>query len=416
MTEPSPEQTVPTPPAEAAGPAGTASGGAGIDRDNWQAPDNIRWSFQNVARVLPTTPISRGTGPVAELPVELQDLGEVEIPATEHSETRSVRSVIESTDTDGWTLLHNGTVLTEEYFGDMTPSTEHLLMSVSKSLVGTVAGVLAGSGDLDPRRPITDYVPELADSGYAGATVRHILDMRSGIRFSEDYLDPKSEVRQIEESIGWSEAARAIPGIGMYEFLTTLEAKSEHGGVFEYRSCESDVLGWVCEKIAGESMQTLMSRVLWSRLGAEQDALIATDQYGVGMFDGGINTTLRDLARFGFVYANRGQSLTGQQVAPTTWIGDTLTTSECVRQAFADGPGDNRMPGGAYHNQFWFPFPDSHAFLALGIHGQMIYMNPGANVVGVKLSSWRLPQDAAKLFPTIRAFEAVAMAVNSPAK
>lgn len=416
MTEPSPGQTEPIPPADAAGPAGTALGAAGIDRDNWQAPDNIRWSFQNVARVLPTTPISRGTGPVAELPVELQDLGEVEIPATEHSGARSVRSVIEATDTDGWMLLHNGTALIEEYFGAMTPSTEHLLMSVSKSLVSTVAGVLAGSGDLDPRRPITDYVPELADSGYAGATVRNILDMRSGIRFSEDYLDPESEVRQIEEAIGWSEAARVSPGIGMYEFLTTLEAKSEHGGVFEYRSCESDVLGWVCEKIAGESMQTLMSRVLWSRLGAEQDALIATDQYGVGMFDGGINTTLRDLARFGFVYANRGRSLTGQQVAPTTWIGDTLTTSEDVRQAFADGPGDNRMPGGAYHNQFWFPFPDSHAFLALGIHGQMIYMNPGANVVGVKLSSWGLPQDAAKLFPTIRAFEALARAVNSPAK
>ena len=198
--------------------------------DNWQDPDNVRWSFQNVARVLPTTPISRGTGPVAELSVDLQDLGEVEVPATEYSEARSVRSVIGSTDTDAWMFMHNGTVLTEEYFGEMTPATEHLLMSVSKSLVGTVAGALAGSGDLDPNRLITDYVPELADSGYAGATVRHILDMRSGIRFSEDYLDPKSEVRQIEESIGWSEAKRENPGIGMYEFLTTLEAKSEQIG------------------------------------------------------------------------------------------------------------------------------------------------------------------------------------------
>src|SRR5699024_6597913 len=145
---------------------------------------------------------------------------------------RSVRSVIKATDTDGWMLLHKGTVLIVEYFGAMTPSTEHLLMSVSKSLVSTVAGVLAGSGDLDPRRPITDYVPELAEYGYAEATVRDMLDMRSGIRFSDDYLDPESEVRRIEEAIGWSEAARVSPGIGMYEFLTTLEAKSEHGGVF----------------------------------------------------------------------------------------------------------------------------------------------------------------------------------------
>ncbi|WP_193072607.1 MULTISPECIES: serine hydrolase domain-containing protein [unclassified Brevibacterium] len=400
MTETSPDQTVPVAPV--------------IDKDNWQEADNVRWSFQHVDQVLPTTPISRGIGPVAELPADLQDLGNVEVPKTEFSAARSVRSVIEASDTDAWMVLHNGTVLAEEYFSTMRPDTEHLLMSVSKSLVGTVAGVLVGSGDLDPNRLITDYVPELASSGYAGATVRHILDMRSGIRFSENYLDPKSEVRQIEESIGWSEQTPEGQAKGMYEFLTTLDAKSEHGGVYEYRSCETDVLGWVCEKIADESMQTLMSRVLWSRIGAERDALIATDQYGVGMFDGGINTTLRDLARFGYLYANRGVSLTGEQVAPTSWIGDTLTGDVDTRKAFAEGPDDNRMPGGMYRNQFWFPFPDSHAFLALGIHGQMIYMNPGANFVGVKLSSWGLPQDAAKLFPTIRAFDALAKAVTTP--
>ncbi|MBM6591036.1 serine hydrolase [Brevibacterium sp. RIT 803] len=400
MTETSPDNTVPVAPV--------------IDKDNWQDAENVRWSFQHVDQVLPTTPISRGTGPVAELSVELQDLGGIEIPKTEFSEARSVRSVIEASDTDAWMVMHNGTVLTEEYFSTMRPETEHLLMSVSKSLVGTVAGVLVGAGDLDPNRLVTDYVPELASSGYAGAKVRHILDMRSGIRFSENYLDPKSEVRRIEESIGWSETSPEGQAKGMYEFLTTLEAKSEHGGVYEYRSCETDVLGWVCEKVAGESMQALMSRVLWSRIGAERDALIATDQYGVGMLDGGINTTLRDLARFGYLYANRGVSLTGEQVVPTSWVGDTLTGDEDTRKAFAEGPDDNRMPGGMYRNQFWFPFPDSHAFLALGIHGQMIYMNPGANFVGVKLSSWGLPQDAAKLFPTIRAFDALATAISAP--
>ncbi|RAF05730.1 hydrolase, partial [Burkholderia multivorans] len=84
--------------------------------------------------------------------------------------------------------------------GAMRPETEHLLMSVSKSLVGTVAGVLVGAGEIETSRLVTDYVPELAESGYAGATVRDILDMRSGIRFSENYLDPESEVRQIERA------------------------------------------------------------------------------------------------------------------------------------------------------------------------------------------------------------------------
>jgi CubicO group peptidase (beta-lactamase class C family) len=320
VTEPSPDNATPTPSSAGVGTppiadpsvdVAAAAGGdpaavappLGVDPSAGDRPRQLAGTRQcpvvvpeRRARFCRRRRSRAGPGRWPNCPADLQDLGEVEIPATEHSEARSVRSVIEATDTDAWMLMHNGTVLAEEYFGEMTPGTEHLLMSVSKSLVGTVAGVLVGSGDLDPNRLVTDYVPELAKSGYAGATVRHILDMRSGIRFSEDYLDPKSEVRQIEESIGWSEAKRENPGIGMYEFLTTFEAKSEHGGVFEYRSCETDVLGWVCEKIAGESMQSLMSRVLWSRIGAEQDALIATDQYGIGMFDGGINTTLRDLA------------------------------------------------------------------------------------------------------------------------
>lgn len=407
-----------TPAAEAVDTTTNAAKTSAIDRDNWQDADNVKWSFQHVAQVLPTTPISRGTGPIGHFTSQPRALEEVEIPKTPWSDPRSVRSVIEDSDTDAWMLLHRGEVLIEEYFGTMSDTTEHLLMSVSKSLVGTVAGILVGAGRIDPDHLITDYVPELSESGYAGAKVRHILDMRSGIRFSEDYLDPESEVRQIEHSIGWSEDQPDSPGLGMYKYLATLEKKSEHGGVFEYRSCETDILGWVCEKAAGEPMQTLMSRLLWSRIGAERDAIIATDQYGVGMFDGGINTTLRDLARFGYLYAHRGQSLTGEQVVPTSWIGDTLTGSADTRQAFADSPGDNRMPGGMYRNQFWFPYPDSHAFLALGIHGQMIYINPGADVVGVKLSSWGLPQDAGKLFPTIRMFDALAkeVAQTPPAK
>ncbi|MDN6748205.1 MAG: beta-lactamase family protein, partial [Brevibacterium sp.] len=173
MTETPPDQVMPVEPV--------------IDKDNWQDADNVRWSFQHIDQVLPTTSISRGAGPVAELPVALQDLGQVEVPKTEFSAARSVRSVIETSDTDAWMVMHNGTVLTEEYFSTMAPETEHLLMSVSKSLVGTVAGVLVGAGDLDPNRLVTDYVPQLASSGYAGAPVRHILDMRSGIKFSENY-------------------------------------------------------------------------------------------------------------------------------------------------------------------------------------------------------------------------------------
>jgi CubicO group peptidase (beta-lactamase class C family) len=232
--------------------------------------------------------------------------------------------------------------------------------------------------------------------------------VRSGIAFSEHYLDPEAEVRLLEQAIGW--APRSHPGIPhtMYDYLLTLRQKSPHGGPFEYRSGETDVLGWVCEAAAGARMPDRMSRVLRSRLGAEFDANIGIDPVGTGMFDGGISAALRDLARFGSMLLADGTSLTGEQVVPAAWIEDTVTGGADSREAFAACLADNAMPGGMYRNQFWLPYPGGDVLLCLGIHGQMIYVNRPARVVAAKLSSWPMPQDAWKLFSTIRAFDVVA--------
>ena len=242
--------------------------------------------------------------------------------------------------------------------------------------------------------------------------VRHLLDMRSGIKFSETYLDPDAEVRRLEEAIGW--APRTHPDVpeGMHAFLLSLQRKAPHGGPFEYRSCETDVLGWVCEQAAGVQMPELMSDLLWSRLGAESDANIGVDAFGAGMFDGGISTTLRDLARFGVMIQREGASMTGDQVVPASWIRDSYAGGPDSRQAFAGSPDDNRMPGGMYRNQFWFPFPGRDVLLCLGIHGQMVYVQPSAGVVAAKLSSWPTPQDAVALFATVAAFDAIAASVG----
>ncbi|MFF5793916.1 serine hydrolase domain-containing protein [Paeniglutamicibacter sp. NPDC012692] len=380
-------------------------------------PENLRWSFQHIADFLPTAVISRGQGLAVALPAAHRDLDSITVPGTEPDvpdvtelgvgPDSSVRSVMGSTDTDGWMVLHRGRVLTEQYFGEMKADTSHLLMSVSKSLIGAVAGALTDSGVLSPEKPLTAYVPELADTGYAGATVRDLLDMRSGIAFSENYLDPFAEVRMLEEAIGW--APPAAPGpTGLYPYLMTLRQKTAHGEAFEYRSCEADMLGWICEAAAGESMPTLMSRVLWGKIGAEADATIGIDQFGTGMFDGGINATLRDLARFGSLFLDGGRALNGERVLSEDWVGQTLAGAPDSREAFANSPGDNRMPGGMYRNQMWFPYEGNDVLLCLGIHGQMIYINRSAKMVGVKLSSWPLPQDAAKLFATLRAFDSIA--------
>ncbi|WP_231388938.1 serine hydrolase [Marmoricola sp. URHB0036] len=377
-----------------------------VNLDNWQEAPQLQWSFRHIEDLFPTALISRGTDPVAELPPRLVSVGDLGVPQPDGS-LAMVAETMAATDTDGWMVCRHGRVVAEEYYAGMGPGTSHLLMSVSKSLVGVVAGALATEGALDLERPLTAYVPALGASGYAGAVVRHLLDMRSGIHFSEDYLDPQAEVRVLEQAIGW--ATRQHPQVPrtMYDYLLTLEQKAPHGGPFEYRSSETDILGWVCEAAAGMRMPELMSQILWSALGAENDARIAVDSVGSGMYDGGICATLRDLARFGTMLAQGGTSLSGRQVVPRAWIADTFRGDPDSRDAFAASPTETLMPGGMYRNQFWLPYPDRDVLLCLGIHGQMLYVNGATGVVAVKLSSWPEPQHPGKLFTTLRAFDAV---------
>ena len=129
-------------------------------------------------------PLPRRIEPVADLHCRDAD-----------GEPTTVGGIMKATETDGWMVVHDGRILVEEYAGAMEPATLHLLMSVSKSIVGVLVGALVGEGAINVEEQVTAYVPELARSGYRGATVRHLLDMRSGIDFSEDYLDPDSGVR-----------------------------------------------------------------------------------------------------------------------------------------------------------------------------------------------------------------------------
>jgi CubicO group peptidase (beta-lactamase class C family) len=263
-------------------------------------------------------------------------------------------------------------------------------MSVSKSLTSCVAAVLADRGRLDPDDPVSAYVPEVAAGGYAGATVRHLLDMRSGIRFNEDYLDPTSDVKVFDQVTGWAPNTGQVP-TSTYDYLAALPAAREHGGRFEYRSCETDMLGWVCERAGGVRMPDLLSEVLWAPLGTEQDLDASVDRAGAVLHDGGFACTLRDLARFGRMVADHGR-VGDRQVVPARWLDDAATGGPDSREAFA-ASGDTRMPGGMYRSQFWVPYPDRDVLMCLGIHGQMVYVDRSRRLVAVKLSSAPLPVD-----------------------
>jgi CubicO group peptidase (beta-lactamase class C family) len=380
---------------------------AGISLDNWQSAPYSHWSLQHVEDFVPTAVISRGAGPAAALPAASAPMAEIRVTSTDGAAS-TVGAVMAATATDGWAVAHRGSMVAEEYLDGLEADTRHLLFSVSKSLVAAVVGALHGAGAVEVDAPVTTYVPALANCGYAGATVRHLLDMRSGIAFSDNYLHPTAEIHVLDQAIGW--APRSSPDVPatLQDFLLTLRRKSAHGGPFEYRSCETDVLGWICEVAGGRRMPELMSELLWSRIGAQCDATIGVDTVGTGLFDGGISACLTDMIRFGSLFLRDGVSLTGQQVVPAAWIADTLDGGPDSRQAFAASPDATELPGGMYRNQVWFPYQGSNVVLCQGMCGQMIYVNRAAELVAAKLSTQPDSGDPQMLLDTLRAFDAVA--------
>jgi CubicO group peptidase (beta-lactamase class C family) len=344
------------------------------------------------------------------LPVELRSLGNVPVHRVNGTDA-DLDGVLNDTYSDAVVVLHRGQVVFERYWGETSADTPHLLMSISKSIVGCVAGKLAAIGLLDSAQLVTDFVPELAASGYRGATIRDLLDMRSGVKFSEEYTNPDAEVRVIEQAMGWRPMSRDDARNGLYAYLTTLEALRDHGGVFDYRSGETDVLGWVCERAAGARMADLIAELVWAPMGAEFDAEITCDRIGTAIHDGGICATARDVARFGVTLLAGGEAC-GRQVVPEKWLRAGWAVDADIREAFQRSASGPYLPGGWYRNQFWFvPREHGDVLLCLGINGQMVYVNPRTHVVAVKLSSWPDAQSLGMLHDTLRAFDAVGAAL-----
>lgn len=380
--------------------------------ENWQLPPFNRWSYWNAEKILPTQPISADGGPGRALPqgsarVDVLQVGLVRLDGA----SATVADVLADTYTDAYVVLHDGELITEWYGPQGAPQRRHALMSVTKSVVGCVAAVLADRALLDTDRPVTDYVPELAHSGYAGAIVRHVLDMRSGVRFREDYIDPTAELGLLGDALGWT-APPGAPPTGLYRFLCALTADAAHGQRFLYRSAETDVLGWVCERAAGRAMADLVAELIWQPMGAEFDAEMLCDATGTAIHDGGMCATARDVARFGQMLLDGGAVPGGdgapRAVVPPAWLRQAWAVDADVRTVFAASPAEVSMPGGWYRNQFWLrPGEHGDVLLCLGIHGQMVHVCRRTRTVCVKFSTWPDPQQPGYLQDTLRAFDAV---------
>jgi CubicO group peptidase (beta-lactamase class C family) len=353
-------------------------------RMDWDRPPWNRWAFQHVREILPTAEVWRGRGPVRDLPRAERDLDNLPVKSVS-GEMATLSGLLDETYTDGLLVLKDGAVAYERYFNGMDERTLHLSQSVGKSFVGAVAGILAGCGLLDVQAPVTQYLPELNGTAYRGASLQQVLDMTSGVRFSEDYANPYSDVGKSDVASGWkpvppeSDPAFQWPR-HMFELILGLgEMDRRHGERFSYRSIETDVLAFCMERVTGKRLPQLLSEEIWQKMGAEESANLTVDPAGYGLGDGGLNASLRDYGRFGQLYLEHGGG-----IVPPNWIEATRNGNHTI---FGE-PYTYSLPAGAYRNQFWIEDPGSRAIMARGVFGQLIYINWDYRMVVVKLSSW----------------------------
>ncbi|GHB17980.1 serine hydrolase domain-containing protein [Salinicola rhizosphaerae] len=340
-------------------------------------PDLAVTTYRNIHRLFPSRTIAAG-GPVRalpEAPVGFDDLrfcaqGAGALAIYAEPQTYDLYDYLALNSVTGFIVLHRGRVVHETYQRGNGPDTRWMSMSVAKSVTSTLAGVAIAEGAIAEglSARVTDYVPALAGSAYAGVTLRDLLMMASGVGWNETYTDPASDRRalldaQIDQRAGGAMAVMsALPGV------------AEPGARHNYSTGETQILAEVVRRAVGRPLAEYLSDTIWRPFGMERDAtwwLESAD--GIEIGGSGIGATLRDVARFG-QFMLEGGCIGGRSILPEGWI--------------AQATRPTRLAGGEtleYGFMWWTGWTDAsrrdRAYSARGIHGQYIYVNPTRQLV-----------------------------------
>ena len=291
------------------------------------------------------------------------------------------------------------TVLHETSAGDFAPDRPHSIMSITKMTMNLVIGRLIAQRRIDPEATIDTWLPEIG-TGYARATIQQALDMNVVNDYSEDYEDPMSTSYAQEEVIGWRLPPRGSVDRAQAEFLPTIESEdvTNPGGQIIYKSANTDVLACVAERAGGRPLRDWLTEIV-EAAGFEGALHMSTDRAGFPIVDGGGCVSIRDLARFGLLFARRGRGVQGRQV------GDAAYIEESARRpgtSFAPPRDWIRYSNQCFTNGRWI----GHG----GYGGQFLLIDLESGVVGAFFSVLenRSAHDEAYMSSVIRMLESVA--------
>lgn len=339
-------------------------------------PDIQVETFRHIERLFPTRTVKHGTRvyplPKSDAPLESFNF-------TSANKKYDLYDYMSLNRVAGLLVLKDGKVAFERYELGNNETTRWMSMSVVKSITSTLVGVAIKDGYIKSiDDPVTKYLPTLAGSAYEGVTIRNLLQMASGVKWDETYTNPASDRRRMLEL-----QLAGKPG-SILKFMSTLGRAGEPGTIWNYNTGETYVVGELIHAAVGKPVAQYLSERIWSNFGMESDAtwwLESPDGQEIG--GSGLSATLRDYGRFGLFVMNHGR-VGQEQVLPEDWVSEA---------------GSSKVIGGRkvnYGYMWWVPDASANsvhegAFLAVGIFGQSIYVNPAAHVVVVVWSARAKP-------------------------
>ena len=300
-------------------------------------------------------------------------------------------------------VIQDGKVAFEDYYLGTGPEDLRISWSVAKSFLSAAFGIAVDEGKVDLDNAVDTYVPEFANSAYKGVTVRNVFNMASGVKFNEDYLDFWSDINKMGRVL-------AIGGSMDGFTLEMQEREREQGVSRQYVSIDTHVLAMVLRAATGKSLPEYLGEKIITPLGFAEQPYYLTDSAGNAFALGGLNVTTRDYARFGQMFLDYGK-WNGKQIVPAGWV---------LKSTINSAPDAANGDVFGYGYQWWIP-PKSQSnggdYLARGIYGQYIYINPGSKTVIVRTAANRkfrelLPDGSHPRLIDVDMFRGIAQSVS----
>jgi len=335
--------------------------------------------FRNQEKLAWTRRVEAG-GTAYPLPVKKIDLSHFQFDYEGSAIT--LEEYIRRQNVAGLLIIKDGNIVYERYELGNTADSRWLSWSVAKSVTSLLVGAAIQDGYIESvDEMVSDYLPRLKNSSYDDVTIRHLMQMASGVEWNEDYADPEADINTIE----WDT-------LSVYEQLRDKPRAADPGTLFNYNTAETNLVGTLLRSAIGNNLSTYLTEKIWRPFGMESIALWELSEPGGGEFGGSsISATLRDYGRIGLFAMRNGKLPDGTQVLPADWITESTTPS----------------PGYEYYGYLWW-LRGEGAFAASGIFGQGIHIDPAHNLVIAQHGALEVASQRSDWAPRLAFFRAIA--------